>query len=279
MAQGQFAQAMGIVQALVSRAEAGKRTPSVELLVKLGNLAAAQHRYDDAVWFWGHAGIAVEGLMPATLGMLERFGSAIPKGRVTSVAPGKLWPNTGERILLETRLLRQPYAAKYILVDNEVILVLDDEEKSLWNLLGSHVALLHGPVESEILEASTQQLNDAELSRYPVFARQDVARTSLHSGLLNAVRRGNDTVVTIEPQPYIGSEMYAGVPHYPQVVAVELGPTGGSRTARRVEVPYFYLLGKVIQWIDVRGTPLVQKEAEQRKAKQAAKRKQKKGRK
>lgn len=271
--KGQFASAAQVPHTLISLCEAGKRPPSVDFLVKLGNLAAAQKRYDDAVWFWGRAGIAIEGLMPAALGMLESVGAAIPKGSVTSVPPAKLWSGAGSRILVDSVLLRNPYSAKYILADDSVVLVIDEQELDLWKLVDSHVALLCSPVEPEIVETSIRHLSDAEILRYPAFKSQEL-RYPLHTGLLRAVKRGEDTVLTLEARDYIGPrlEIYGG-----EIVAVEFGRGPGGRGGKRAEVPYFTVLGRVIEWADVRGTPLVQREAEQRKAK-TVKREQKKGR-
>jgi hypothetical protein len=57
MSQGQFAEALGVVQSLVSNCEGGTRTPSTDLLVRLGNVAARNQQSETAEWFWRQAGV------------------------------------------------------------------------------------------------------------------------------------------------------------------------------------------------------------------------------
>ncbi|MBZ5531820.1 MAG: hypothetical protein LAO20_10340 [Acidobacteriia bacterium] len=78
MNQGQFADALGVPQSLVSACQSGAKPPSTDLLVRLGKVAAEQKRYDDAIWFLGEAGVE--------LGVLESIGDKLRADRTSSAA-------------------------------------------------------------------------------------------------------------------------------------------------------------------------------------------------
>lgn len=79
MNQGQFAQGIGVVQSLVSACELGKKTPSTDLLVRLGNAAAQYELYVDASWFWGQAGVNVEGTVKAAKHQMQQSEQRLKK--------------------------------------------------------------------------------------------------------------------------------------------------------------------------------------------------------
>jgi transcriptional regulator with XRE-family HTH domain len=55
LAQVQFADKFAVKQSSVSRWESGRREPSVENYIRMGNLADEP----DCLWFWEHAGVDV----------------------------------------------------------------------------------------------------------------------------------------------------------------------------------------------------------------------------
>jgi transcriptional regulator with XRE-family HTH domain len=79
MNQGQFAQGIGVVQSLVSACELGKKTPSTDLLVRLGNAAAQYELYVDASWFWEQAGVNVEGTIKAAKYQMQQSEQRLKK--------------------------------------------------------------------------------------------------------------------------------------------------------------------------------------------------------
>jgi len=54
--QAEFAEAFGVTQAAVSRWECGKKEPSFENYIRMGNMAADP----DCFWFWVKAGVDVD---------------------------------------------------------------------------------------------------------------------------------------------------------------------------------------------------------------------------
>lgn len=251
MNKAQFAEALGVTHPLVSQCESGKKTPSTDLLVRLGNVAAAKDLHADAMWFWRNAGVSLERLVPVALDMLEAVGPSTPHGVVTGIKPSSAVLPSGqegkgreqsELLYVDTRTLRNPYYSKYVLASN-LILVVDEEDSELWSLIDSYVAVVQHPASvREALEASSELIG-TELAKYPMFAMQSITQTALYSGWLRARKHGDDLVVSLESQTPFGTTSS-------QVVGVQVGT--GART-RKAVVPYFTVLGRIVQWIDMRG--------------------------
>lgn len=57
MTQTAFANALDVARSLLALCEGGRRAPSTDLLVRLGNVAAEHQQPETAEWFWRAAGV------------------------------------------------------------------------------------------------------------------------------------------------------------------------------------------------------------------------------
>jgi len=256
MNQGQFSKALGVAQSLVSACEGGIKTPSSDLAVRLGNLAAELKLYDAAIWFWRQAGVRVEAMVPVAKELLNKLDAPIIQGKLTSVPPSKLTVQAseeGRRLLFPTSLLPNPAAAGYVKVlgdsllpmfKNGDALVIDESETRIWNLVGSYVAMFRHTRKLHVPDAIREKLRDAEVAQYPELARYP-DRMGLFAGWLRS-KPGQVTTLTLEAPSQLGSMAS-------EQVAFEIAPISGGSVRRRIELPGFSVLGRVVAWVDLRG--------------------------
>jgi transcriptional regulator with XRE-family HTH domain len=248
MTQVAFAKALGTARSMLAACESEEnpRRPSASLLVSLGNVAALNKRYGDAVWFWQCAGLAIEGMMPAALEMLEATNLAVPVGSVTSIPELPSTRSvTSPAILFDTRLLRNPYAAKYIVPQPGKVLIVDTQQTDIWKLSGHEIAVLRRALPPEETRAVKRAFSDPVLIEYSHLLIQEVGEPSLHWGWLSTSRRGEASVVSLESRTAMG---LLGS----HILAIEI-EGGGGRAAKMIESPFFYVLGQVVAQIDLRG--------------------------
>lgn len=270
-----FAETVGVARSLVAACEGGKRTPSTDLLVRLGNVAAENQLYRDAEWFWREAG--VRRMLPTAVHLLKEMEAPISHGAVTHVPPSKLARqerDAGRWLPFPTHLLSTPLAAAYITVaddslrpmfNRDDVLVLDESADDPWKMIGRYVAAYRHTSWNKHVRAMREMLTDHEFNLL-LSQRQD--RLGLYAGWLRSNVREGSTLLTIEaPSPLGGISS--------EVIAFDAAPLEGGSVRRRIVMPEFNLLGRVVAWIDMRGQslPILSE------PKGTAKRKQKKGRK
>jgi hypothetical protein len=227
--------------------EENPREPSAALLISLGNVAAVHERYGDALWFWKRAGIESEGLIPAVLEMLGEADLALPVGAVTSIPelPAERSVKS-PAILFDSRVLRNPYAAKYIVPEQGRLLILDTQQTDIWRLSNQELAVLRRRPQN--VDALMRAFADPALAKYSATLLQQVSEPSLHWGLLTSTTRDGDTVIALESRSPLGlSQSY--------VLGVEIAG-GSGRAAKVIESPCFTVLGRVIAQIDLREGPI-----------------------
>jgi transcriptional regulator with XRE-family HTH domain len=251
MTQVAFAKELGAARSMLAACESEEnpRKPSASLLVSLGNVAAVNKLYADAVWFWRKSGVAVEGMIPAALSMLEESKLGAQVGKSTYIPYGLLTPGESEkpRILWDSRLLPNSYYAKYLFT-GRYLLVFDSQETDLWKLAGNDVAVLRIAVAAERIETTRSELADYGLSKYPILEHARSDTPALYQGRIKTSPIENVTLVTLESQTAIGPAS--------QVLAVEIEAERGVHGKVRIQVPYFTVLGRVVAWVDMRGNPL-----------------------
>jgi transcriptional regulator with XRE-family HTH domain len=120
--QKALAEALGLVQTVVSAWERGDNIPSSEAWVKLGNLAP----YPDNLWFWAQAGMDEQAILSAAEKLLKDRvkdpGSLVEKGSVVLV------PRFRETLQgREEAGSPVPLPAEFIPNQNSTICVLIDE--------------------------------------------------------------------------------------------------------------------------------------------------------
>lgn len=258
MTQVAFAKALGAARSMLAACESAEhpRKPSASLLLSLGNVAAVNERYADAVWFWGKAGVAIEGVIPAALNMLEETKLGAPVGKTTYIPYGLFTPGESEkpRILWDSRLLQNSYYAKYLFT-GRYLLVVDSQETDLWKLVGSDVAVLRSPVDADRVETARRELADHGLSKYPILEHARSDSPALYQGRVKTSPIEDATLVTLESQTSIGLPAS-------QILGVEIEAKRGTHGKVRIQVPYFIVVGRIVAWVDMRHNSLaLEKEA------------------
>jgi DNA-binding XRE family transcriptional regulator len=271
-----FAKTIGVARSLVAACEGGSRTPSTDFLVRLGNLAAENRHYIEAEWFWREAG--VRRMLPAAVHLLKQMESPISHGAITNVPPSKFARqerDAGRWLPFPTHLLTTPLAAAYITVADDSlrpmfkrddVLVLDESERDPWTMVGGYIAAYRHTSWNKHVRAMREMLTDQEFSQL-LSLRQD--RLGLYAGWVRSNMREGSAVLTIEAPNSLG-----GVSS--EVIAFDAAPLEGGSIRRRIEMPEFSILGRVVAWVDMRGQTIpIWKEP----TKEQPKHKQKKGRK
>jgi DNA-binding XRE family transcriptional regulator len=145
--QGDFSNALDVAQSLVSSCETGNKTPSSDLCVRLGNLAAKNGRYSDAMWFWQRAGLRLEAMLAAANSLLKQRGELARSGKFVGVPP---MDSSNEQISLPGMFVTNPASTAYLTVSRDDagtafspgdIVVFDTSETRESSLWGSVVVL------------------------------------------------------------------------------------------------------------------------------------------
>jgi transcriptional regulator with XRE-family HTH domain len=259
MNQGAFAKALGVAQSLVSACEGGDKIPSSDLFVRLGNFASGIKLYKATVSFWRGAGVKVEGMVPVVKELLSELDAPITQGKLTGLPPSKSISQEsekGRRLPFADSLLPNPAAAAYIKVVGDFLLpmfkdgdalVIDESETRIWSLVGSYVAMFRHTKGLHVPDVIREKLSDAEVARYPQLARYP-DRTGLFVGWLRS-QPGETTTLMLETPSRLGGTNS-------ELVAFEIAPISGGSVRRRIELPGFAVLGRVIALIDMRGKSL-----------------------
>lgn len=224
------------------------RDPSAALLISLGNVAAAHSRYGDALWFWNNAGIEPAGLIPAVMEMLEHMKVSLPIGKVTAIPeyPVQRSVKSGS-ILFDSRLLRNPFAVNYVVAHGDRrLLFLDTQQADIWRLSSREVAVV--PRRKDSVESLMRTFSDPALARYLAMFTPQAKEPAVQWGPLTSTMRDGDTFIALEARNPLGlSQSY--------IIAIETSG-GAGRVAKRIESPFFGLLGRVIAQVDLREGPI-----------------------
>ncbi len=158
--QKEFAGKLGVARSLVSACEAGKKL-SVEMCVRLGNLAASRKRYSDADWFWEKAGIDGRAMLSASY---ERLKSQFEPSGKFSIPPTQKVPQGRDSLPLHfpASMISNPANTTYVrlsdvwyspLFESGGLLVIDESETDFRRLQGACVAFYRSE------EAATIEIN------------------------------------------------------------------------------------------------------------------------
>ena len=272
MNKARFAQALGVTHPLVSQCEGGRKIPSTDLLVRLGNVAAQKELHAEAEWFWAKAGVDSGAMARTTLALLRKSEAPVTRGLMTMVPPSKLVESEaskGRLVLFPTYLLPNPLASSFVLVPDDSLLpmfrrgdviIVDESESNLWNMAGAHVVAFRRTSLAQHVLASRDKLTDEEFARiFPLIPQ----RPGLHAGWLRSVHREGSRVLTLESPGAIGGTVS-------ETLAIELAPIQGGSIKRRIEVPTFNTVGRVVAWIDTRGRALPLQDEEPPKSRPVA---------
>jgi hypothetical protein len=207
-------------------------------------------RHGDSAWFWEKAGVAVQGMIPAALNMLEETKLGAPVGETTYITYGLVTPGKQEkpRIVWDSRLLHNPYFARYLIAGGD-LLVVDQQETDLWKLVGGYVAMLQQPADADRVEEVRRKLDECGLSKYPILEQGRNDTSALYSGWLKTSRTEDATIVTLESRTSIGLTTA-------QIVAVEVEAKRGEHGKARIQIPYFAVLGRIVAWVDMKNKSL-----------------------
>src|SRR6266700_458416 len=156
LSQGEFAQTIGVPRSKVSECERGK-PPSVQMFVLLGNEAARQGLYNEAIWFWKRAKLDTEAMLVSASRLLAKRSAS------TGIVQVPLMPNIAGQEKAETAAILQldrsvvPHEEEtsYLRVPDwsfvprtlraQDIIMIDSFETDPWKLEGSLIAAYRSP--------------------------------------------------------------------------------------------------------------------------------------
>jgi len=205
LSQGEFAQAIGVPRSKVSECERGK-PPSVQMLVLLGNEAARQGLYNEAIWFWKRAKLDTEAMLMSASRLLAKRSAS------TGIAQVPLMPNIAgqekaqiARVLqLDRSVVPHEEETNYLRVTDESfvprtfhaqdIIVIDSFETDPWKLEGSLIAAYRS---SELRDEKLQREFEKSNTKKEVEERRGLGihpfqRFGLFVGRLQAQRVENN---------------------------------------------------------------------------------------
>lgn len=250
LTQYEFAEVLGFDRSMLAGYESTEhpKRPSSSFFISLGNLAAENRRYEDAIWFWEQGGIRGQNMIPAVLDIVKELDAPLVQGSLTTVPANKclqLPDDKERRVPFPTALLPNPLAVSFVAVNDDAleplykrgdVLIVDESNADIWKMIGSRVVAYRAASWSESVRKSREKLTDAEFEKY---LPDRSGRIGLYAGWLRSTSRGAESIVVIESPNILGS--ISSTP-----IAFELSAIHGSSIKRKIDVPEFIVLGTIV---------------------------------